>query len=48
MPVLRCAEQRFGVEVVIADARPRERPEHAQFLQSVFQRGGSEVGGASC
>ena len=31
-PVLRCAEQRFGVWVVIADARPRERPEYAQFL----------------
>ena len=38
-PVLRCAEQRFGVGVVIADARPRERPEHAQFLKTAFQRG---------
>jgi hypothetical protein len=36
--VLRCAEQRFGVGVVIADARPLKRPEHAQFIQPAFQR----------
>jgi hypothetical protein len=33
-PVLRCAKQRFGVGVVIADARPRERSQHAQLFQS--------------
>jgi len=37
-PLLRCAEQRFGVGVVIADARPRERPEHAQLFQPALQR----------
>jgi len=36
--VLRCAEQRYGVRFVIADARPRERPEHAQFFQPAYQR----------
>ena len=38
-PVYRCPEPGFGVGVVVADARPRERPEHCQPLQPAFQRG---------
>ena len=38
-PILHRPEQRFRVRVVIADARPRERPEYAQFLKTALQRG---------
>ena len=38
-PILHRPEQRFRVRVVIADARPGERPEHAQFFQAALQRG---------
>jgi len=38
-PILHRPEQRFRVGVVVADTRPGERPEDAQFLQSAFQRG---------
>ena len=40
-PVFCCAEKRFGIRVVVAEARPRERPEHAQFLKPALQRGRS-------
>ena len=38
-PILHRPEQRFRVRVVIADAWPGERPEHAQFYQAALQRG---------
>lgn len=37
--VIHRPEQGFRVRVVVADARPGERPEHAQFLQAAFQLG---------
>ena len=40
-PVFDRSEQGFRVGVVVADARPRERSQHSQFLQPALQRGRS-------
>ncbi len=40
-PILHRPEQGFRVRIVLADARPGERREHAQFLQATLQRGGA-------
>jgi hypothetical protein len=37
--VLSYVEQRFLLGVAVADVRPREQPEHAQYLQPALQRG---------
>ena len=39
MPAFHFPEQRFRVRVVVADVRPGERPENAEFLQPAFRHG---------
>ena len=40
-PVLRCAEQRLGIGVVVRHPWPGEGSEYAQFLQPAFERCGT-------